>query len=123
MTSVVQEFDACNVHFTWINAISKVGYLALSGEGNDLFVRMWTIAERVGQFLRTDERVKAEAIGYHFLDKRDAKPRLFVFPRFDGDYSNNNEVYNIAEAEEQKQTSSPEIIEPLVKSLEEYLNK
>ena len=122
MIPVAAEFDACGVHFTWINAISKVGYLALSGEGDDIFVRLWTVAEKAGSFLRSDERVKAQSVGYHYLEKPGWKPKLFVFPRYDGDFSNNNDVYNIAEADTQETTSSNEIIGPITEGLEKYLS-
>ena len=123
MVSIVGEFDACNAHFKWVNAISKVGYVTVATTGDDAFVRAWTIAEKVGQFLRTDDAIKAEAVGYHYCDKPGAQPILFVMPRYDKDYEDNNEVYSIAEADEQKQTSSSEIIAPLLKRLEVYLKE
>lgn len=121
--SIVTEFDACGIHYKWINGVSKVGYLSMVASGRDAFVKVWTVAELVGQFLRTDDGIKAEAVGYHYCEMPDKQPEMFVLPRYDKDYEDNNEVYAIVEAEQQAATSSPEIIHPLAKRLEEYLAK
>ena len=84
---------------------------------------MWTIGETVGQFFRSHDSVKAESVGYHYFELPGCPATLCVIPRWAGDYEDNNEVYAIAEAKEQRETSSEAIIAPLADLLEQTLTK
>lgn len=86
-----------------------------------MFVDMWTVGETVGHFFRTNDDVKADAIGYHYFEKPGLPPTLCVIPRYTNDYEDNNSVYAICESEQQTETSSEAVIAPLATLLEEQL--
>lgn len=123
MVSVVRQFDVAAFHFSWINAISRVGYIAITSSSDNSFVGMWAIGEKVGQFFRSHDAIKADAVGYHYFELPGSPATLCVIPRYTDDYEDNNRVYAIAEAAEQTETSSNAIITPLADFLEQTLSK
>ena len=113
-----------NFKISWINAISKVGYVKVektTPENVDDFTEMWLIGNKIGRFLRTNPSIKAEAVAYHSLKTPSNVANINVFPRYEGDYKENNDTYNIAENSIQPPTSTKEIISPLIGQLKEYL--
>ena len=124
MISVIKEFNLEGFNINWVNAISKIGYILINYDSstND-FGEMWILADKIGQFFRNEKDFPADAVAYHFYECEEHPPRLFVIPRFQGEYEDHNKVYNIAESENQPTTSSKEIIEPLIPRLIEYINK
>ena len=123
---IVGSFVFSNFKISWINAISKVGYVKIektTPENVDDFTEMWLIGNKIGKFLKTNEKTQAEAIAYHSLKTPTNAANINVFPRYTGDYEDNNQTYNIAENSVQPQTSTKEIILPLIDDLKQYLEE
>lgn len=125
MVTIVKAFKLQNFDVEWINAVSKIGYLSilyqLDNPSGD-FSSMWLLADKVGQFFRNDENCKASAVAFHYYECENHPPRLFVVPRYPGEYQDHNTVYNITESDNQPETSTTEIILPLVQKLMNSLN-
>lgn len=122
MVTIVKTFQVQNFNVEWINAISKIGYLSIlyePGKSGD-FPSMWLLADKMGQFLRNDEGCKASAVAFHYFECENKPKKLFVIPRFPDEYTDHNEVYNISESENQPETSTSAIIEPLLEKMLNY---
>ena len=105
----------------WINAISKYGYIALEKYDNQDCTEMWLIGEKVGIFFKTFLPEKAEAIAFHCINKPNKNKRLCIFPRYNGDYEDNNETYQIADNDNQKKTGDFNEILNLKENFENFL--
>jgi hypothetical protein len=124
MGTVLKNFAIEGFRVSWVNALSKVGYVIVSKEPPEVdFVGCWTWGERIGQFFREEPRILAQDVGFHYLERPGRHPELFVLPRYAGDFEPNETVYNIIEADTQDETSSPQVILPLAETLEAHLNK
>lgn len=123
MVTVIKTFHHQNFNIEWINAISRIGYLSIlyePGKSGD-FSSLWLLADKMGQFLRNDDGCKASAIAFHYFECENKPKKLFVIPRFPDEYSDHNEVYNISESDNQPETSSSTVIEPLAEKLINHL--
>ena len=121
---IIDSFVFQTFKISWINAISKVGYINIqktTSETIDDFTEMWLLGNKIGQFLKKTENIKADDIAYHSLKTPINSANINIFPRYKGDYQENNDTYNIAESKTQPATSSKEVILPLFIQLKEFL--
>lgn len=121
---IVGSFVCSGFKISWINAISKVGYVKVekgTPENVDDFTEMWLLGNKVGKFLRECKDISAQDVAYHSVKTPTNIANINVFPRYEGDYKENNDTYNIAESATQPATSTKEIIMPLIEELKEYL--
>jgi hypothetical protein len=124
MKSTVALFSYDKFNISWVNAISKIGYILISENRDDSrFVTLWQLGMRIADYLNEQPAMEGGAIGFHYVDHPNHLLRLFVIPRFSGDYPDNNLPYGIAESETQPETSTVDNIMPLVSSLESYLDQ
>lgn len=123
MVSRIGEFECEGMNIIWINAISKVGYVLIESkkEDNSDFEKLWTLGDKIGQFLRTNVDPKADAVCLHYFELPNRNSANAIIPRYSNDFEDNNIVYTISESDTQKETSTIEIISPLVDQLKNYL--
>lgn len=124
--SVVKTFNYKDFTIEWINAVTKYGYIRISKNPSSerfKFVDAWLLAGEIDKFLRNEPKILAEDVACHLFSYEPIGPRLNIFPRYSGDYQDNNQTYNIVESDVQPETSTETIILPLVDLLAEYLAK
>ena len=120
---IVEKFDFSSFNFSWINSISKVGYIRMekiTPENFDDFNNMWQIATKIGGFMRNTDGIKADDVAFHSVQKKQQQRYIDIIPRYHGDYEENNDTYNIAESDVQKSTG--EEIKLLVEKLKTFLD-
>ena len=123
--SIISSFPYKEFEITWINAVSKCGYIQITKNESSSefqFTNAWILAEKIDQFLRNEPKIAAEDVGCHMFSYDPYGPKLFIFPRYSGDYKDSNETYDIAESSNQPETSSEAIISPLVLLLKNFLS-
>ena len=123
--SIVTSFPYKEFEITWINAVSKCGYLQITKNQSSpefQFTNAWLLAEKIDRFLRNEPKISAEDVGCHMFSYDPDGVKLFIFPRYSGDYKDSNETYDIAESSNQEETSSEDVILPLVLLLQNYLS-
>jgi hypothetical protein len=122
MAEVVGSFSVGKLSVSWINALTAYGYLVITLDSSlDDFVKTWELGARIQTFLRTNEVVKAEAIGLHYLDLPGCAPRLFVLPRYANDVDNSDLLYDQLEDATPARVSTSDVILPLISDLQAFL--
>jgi hypothetical protein len=117
----VGSFSVGNLRVGWLNAILSCGYVVITCNTFDDFVSAWELGTRIQEFFVTNEAIKAEAVGLHFVDFPNASLRLFVLPRYTNDFEDSNLLYDQLEGVIQSRVSTSEKILPLLSELKVFL--
>ncbi|KAH0790672.1 hypothetical protein GPJ56_005413 [Histomonas meleagridis] len=118
MVSIVRNFCLSGFNVSWINAITKIGYIKIEyDESKSNFSDMYILADQIAQSIRETESLQPVMFAFHYYEPVNRKPTLSVIPRFPNDYENHNYVYTLSELEEQKETTTKEAIEPHINNL------
>jgi hypothetical protein len=122
MGEIVGSFTHGKVCFSWVNAVIKVGYVAITpATPNPDFVAMWDSGTHLQNFLRENPITKADEVGLLYLELPNRPPTLSALPRFAHDVEDSNTIYNQVELPDPPKSATSEALAPLVGQLREYL--